>query len=130
YVAAISAALREARPRPVLSTGHDSRSKRVLLHIAADREEVPIGLDGEGLESSLIDRPSSGGAARGVPPLAVRAAKPMHEPRKLALLARPQHQMEVIRHQAVRKDSQFDALARTGQHAQTVAIIAVLLKEP
>ena len=62
------------------------------------------------------------------PPLGVRQRESAHEVREIPIAIQPQHQMPVIRHQAVRQDAHGNALG-PGQHPLERGVIAVLVKE-
>lgn len=56
-------ACRHTTPTPVLRLRHETRAKRVEFDIPAYREEMPVLLDGEPLEASLVEVTPPGDAA-------------------------------------------------------------------
>src|SRR5215471_20103017 len=59
-----------------------------------------------------------------VPALAVRCGQPSHERRKLAVSLRPQHEVEVVRHQAVRQTPHRNPFLCFGKHLDEGEVIA------
>ena len=80
----------------------DTFRKTVLL---AEMLEIKVivGFEGKRFEPPLVERSSSGSGMRQIPTLRVRHGQPVHVIRKMVNLARPKHQMPVIRHDAVRQ---------------------------
>ncbi len=94
----------EAAPPPVLGP-HQIGMQGVPLGIAAHREEMLVRLHGARLEPTLIEMTGAGRSVVRIPPLGVRHGEPAHEPGEVAILAGPQQDTYVVRHQAVIQQS-------------------------
>jgi hypothetical protein len=68
----------------------------IALHVTTNGHETPVLLNGERLETALVQRPGPGGVVVGVPTLGVRHRQPAHEFGKIAVLLWPDDQMPVI----------------------------------
>jgi hypothetical protein len=73
----------------------------VTLDVAAGDEEMPVILDRERLETTLVDVAGARGMALGVPPLRMGQGQPAHESGKLPVGLGLVDQGEVVGHQAV-----------------------------
>ena len=116
----------QARPRPSSGRCYQIRTQGVSLDVSADDQQVLIALDRKAFESSLVQRAGAGGVMMGVPTLGVGHGQQPHELAQLIVLARPQHQVPVIGHQAVAEDSHRDR--KTGAfddplHGQVIGIV-------
>ena len=69
-------------------------------------------LDRKRLEAPLVDVPGTSRLTKGVPPLRVRERQPTDEPRQLAILPRPDHEVPVIGYQHVRQQPRPGPLDR------------------
>ncbi len=114
---------RQARPGPILGTLHQVGSQRVSFDVTQDREEVLILLNRERLESSLPYV-----AARMIVLVVtphVRGHEPLHPLAQLAILPRPNNQVEVVRHQTVGQEAHVHAGAADTQQAGEGCIVSL-----
>ena len=72
-------------PKPLFGPTHQSRSKCITLHIAADRPIMVILRNGKRFVSALIQRPAADVSVMGMPALRVRERQPVNEIRKFAV---------------------------------------------
>ena len=93
-------AMPEPGPSPVFGSFSQVCPQRVSLDVAADCQKMLVGFDRKRLESSLVERPRAERVMRMVPSHRVRHGQPMHQPRKVAIGLRPEHEMPVVWHQA------------------------------
>src|SRR4051812_4638264 len=91
----------EGAPAPALGLFDEVGAERVAFDVAADLEKVAVGLDREALEAALVEVTASAGLAVSVPSLRKGHCEPLHETRELAVVGRPEHEVEVVRHQAI-----------------------------
>lgn len=94
-----------ACPLPIFGSVHQLCSERISLHVASDRQEMPVCLHGKGLESSLIHRSSPSGVMVGMPALGVGDGDPSEHLGEFTIPSRPQEQMPMVGHQAVGGDA-------------------------
>src|SRR5262249_14851203 len=80
---AVIATMPSARPAPFFNSASQQRADRIASDVASDGQEVMIALYRNRFESSLVEGPGAGRAARGVPALCLRASEPLHELREL-----------------------------------------------
>ena len=121
--------LGKTRPRPLLSSLHQTGSERIPLDITANPEEMMVGRDGEGLEAPLIYVSGAGRSAPGVPTFAVGYSQPEHEGRQLPITRGPQHQVEVVRHEAIGETAHRHALLSLREKPQEGGVVSGLIKE-
>jgi hypothetical protein len=88
-------------PRKPAAESVTRRTASVSRHF----QKVHVRLDREALVDALVYVAVPGAMAVRVPPAHVRHRQPVHEPAKVAVLARPQKQVPMIGHQAVRQQS-------------------------
>ena len=86
-------------------------------------------LNRERLESALIDVPRAGRMPVGVPALRMGQRQPADESRQVAVLARPNDQMPMIRHDAVSEQPHRNSVERFVKHPFERFEIAVLLEQ-
>jgi len=89
-----------------IATVRPGRTTRRARHSARrnDTRSTDVRrLDQERLEPPLVHMPASDRAVVGVPTLGVRQTQPADEARKIAVFARPHHQMPMIRHHTIRQ---------------------------
>ncbi len=84
---------------------NEAGSKWISLNVPTDIEEMFAGLNRDGLVSTLIDGPCPGRLMKGLPPLRMRTRKPLHELRQLLAVRRGEHQVPMIRHDAIGQQS-------------------------
>ena len=121
--------VKEARPRPLFRARTQVGPQRVALDVPAHREKVIVLLDRKRLESPLIEMTGPGGSVVRMPALRVRQSQPTHEPRQVAVCTRPQHQVPVIGHQAIRQHPHVAAFASFLQHRLERRVIFRLAKD-
>lgn len=119
----------ERAPRPVGRAGDEVGAEGVALDVAADAEEVVVEFDGEALEAALVQVATAGGVAVGVPALGVGHGEPAHEVGELAVLARPEDEVEVVGHEHVGTDPHALTLAGLGEDLFEGAVIGVVVKD-
>ena len=104
-----------AKPPLVGPVAQTSRV-RIPLHVLADREKMMVILDGERLESALIQMAVSGGVIMSMMALGVREAQPLAESPHFSVDLRADHPMPVIRQETIRKKVDLRAFQRLGHH--------------
>jgi hypothetical protein len=104
----------EAGPAPVLGALHLIGPQSVALHIAQDRVEVFVLLDGKSPVTSLVKMPGSGRVVMRVPALRVRVGEPAQETAELVVFLRPEHEVPMIRHYASEPGTGRAYLVRCG----------------
>jgi hypothetical protein len=119
----------EAPPLPVLCPLHQVGPQSVSLDIAAHRQEMLVRLHGEGLEPPLIEVSGTGRPVVGVPALGMCHGEPAHKAGEVAVLARPEQEMEVVGHQAVSQQSHVVAGDCLGQNSLERCIVTVIVKD-
>jgi hypothetical protein len=65
----------------------------------------------------------------GVPPLGVGEGQPTQEPRQVAVASRPDDEVPVVGHEAVRQEADRVALAGLGEDPLEGFVVAVVLEE-
>lgn len=122
-------AMPEPGPAPVLGSFNQVGPQRVSLDVAADRQEVLVGIDRKRLESSLVERPRAERPMDMVPAHRVRHGQPMHEPRKVAIGLWPEHEMPVVWHQAECQQPHRGQRAGTQQEVLEGRIVGGVMKD-
>lgn len=87
---------------------------------------MPILLNREGFETSLPDMAAR--SAETVIAADMGGHQPLHEHAEVAVLIRPQQQMEVIGHQAVAKHGHGDPLGRLCQQRKKVPVVPLVME--
>lgn len=87
-----------AAPTPVLGSADRTCVQGVAFDVAADREKVPIVLDGERFESSLVEVAAASRVSMGVPALRMGQGQPARIAREIAILSGPKHLVPMVRH--------------------------------
>lgn len=105
-----------AAPAPRLGAVDRPGGQGVALDLAAHGEKVAVGLDGEALEPPRVEVATADDAVSDVPAHDVGAGQPADEAGQLAVLARPEHEMPVIAHEAPRKDAYGRLLVSLDEH--------------
>lgn len=121
--------LPKARPWPVLRAGDQSRSHRIAFDVPADPQKVAVTLDRKGFESALVERPDAFGLTISVPTLAVGHLEPLHEFHELSISGRPDHEMEMVRHDAIGEKTNRRALLPLLEGLHERAIRGRILKD-
>ena len=116
-------------PPPVLGSFHESRTHRIALHISTDREAILIRLNWKRLEAPLIDVALADAVTMLMPALGMREGQPIHEPREVAIVAWPDHEMPVVWHDAVGQESHRHACTGLHQYALKRSVVPVVLKQ-
>ena len=94
-------------PAPVLRTPHQVGPQGVPLHVTADRKEVLVILDGEGLEPALIKVSRATVVPICMPPLGVSQRQPSSESRQLTIPLRPDDQVPMRGHDTIGQQSRL-----------------------
>ena len=89
-----------------------------------------VGLNGERLEPVLVKMTLTHAIPEGTPSLGMCLGKKRHECRKVAILARPQHEVPMVGHQAIGKQSRVDPLKRLRDDSLEGRIIVVGVEGP
>ena len=105
-------------------------TQSVALHVAANREEMRVVLNGERLEAALIQVPAAGTVAVRVPALRMSQGKPPRESRQLAVFPRPEHHVPVRRQHTVRQQPRFRPLHGRFQNLFERGIIVRFVEDP
>jgi len=119
---------RQARPAPILRRTHQTGPQGIPLHIAQNREQVLVLLDGERLEPPLPDV-TAGAMMKMITPY-VGGHQPLHPAGKIAIAARPQDQVKVIGHQAPGQHPHGHALAGRLEEINERLVVAILAEDP
>jgi hypothetical protein len=98
----------------------------VTLDVAQDCEQMVVFLDGKSLESALPNV-SAGFEVLMVPPH-MGGLQPLHPAAKIAIFLRPEHQMEMIGHQAISQYPHGAADVCFIKQAQESGIVGRLMK--
>ena len=104
-------------------------AQSVSLDIPGDGVEMVVLLNGERLETPLIEVASAARSAKGVPALRVSQCQPAHELRQLAVLSRPDQQMPMVGHQAIGQKPRLRSFDSLSQHSLEGGIIAVRIEQ-
>ena len=115
-----------ARPGPVRRRQHQARGHRVALDIAAQRQQIGVAVDKDGLEAALEHNSHQSMAA--VEASQVDPVELAHNQRQIRL-ARVQHQVVVVAHQAVGQNLGVKAVHGLGQDAQEGFAVFVVLED-
>ena len=123
-------ALGQTAPRPVLCTRDKSRPEGVALYVPTKSQKVGVTRHRKCLVPPLIDVARAGRLPIRVPSFAMSRRQPRHERRQFAVSSRPQHQMEVAWHEAVRQTPHRDSLLGLGKYLEERAVVSGPLEEP
>ena len=118
----------QTRPAPLLCTDYQTRAQGIALDVPAHHQKMIIRLHGEGLEAPLVQMAGSGRSMMGMPALRVGQRHPGHELREFPISPWPQHEMPVVRHDAVGENSHRRACVRLAKHALKRLEVSWLLK--
>lgn len=118
-----------ACPLPILGMGDKLPSEGVALHVAAQLNQVPVALHGDGLVAALIDGPTAGAAVRSPQGLRVCGSQPLHEGGEIPIMQGPQDQMPVIRHEGVREDTHGYARHGVQEDLDEAPVVRLTLKK-
>lgn len=91
----------EAAALPILGAADEVGSRGGPLDVRSHREEQLVGPHRERPEPTLVQVAGADGAVVGEPPLGVGHGEPAREHRSVAILARPEHELEIVRLRAV-----------------------------
>jgi hypothetical protein len=123
-------ALGQAAPRPVLCTRDKTRPECVALNVATESQKVRVTGHRKGFVPPLIDVARAGRPSICVPSFAVGRGQPRHERRQFAVSSRPQDQMEVVWHEAVRQTPHGDSLLGLAKHLLERAVVSGSIEKP
>ncbi len=115
--------------RPVFGPGHETSRQRIGLDVSTGCDQLKVSDDDNVLVSGLVEMPL---ADRSVPTLGVpnvRSGQPVHVRRKCCGPGGANHQMEVIRHQAIGEKSDDVTPGGPNHERQKGQIILVILKQ-
>ena len=118
----------EGRVGPDRGGFDEVRPEGISLDIPQHRQQVLVLLDGERFESPLPD--VAGGLVVLVVAADVRREQPLHPAGQIAILARPEDQVKMIRHQAISEQPHRHDIVGGGEEADECLIIGRLVKHP
>jgi len=101
--------LPQTRPSPFFSVADEVCPQWIAFDVSNDTEHVAIRLHGDGFESPLIHCSSARAAAECVPTACMCACQPVQELRQVTVIVSEHHKMPMIRHQAVREQTNRDS---------------------
>lgn len=107
----------------MLGRGHEARRHGVALDVAAQRQQVGVAIDRDRLVAALEQVADQAVAL--VEALRVDAVEVPHQARQVAL-ARVQHEVVVVAHQAVRQHLGVEAVERMLEHGQVLDAVGVI----
>jgi len=116
----------QGRPRPPLGSTDQSGAQRISFYVPDHRQEVLVLLDRKGLEPALPNV-----AARVVPAVVapnVRCKQPLHPPTQLTISVRPDHQVEVVRHQTPSQDPHRRACTGLLNKLDEPLVVVIIVK--
>jgi hypothetical protein len=119
----------QAPPSPILGPARQAGEQRVSLYVAANGEEVLVGLHGERLETTLVQMTGAGGLVMGVPPLGMGQGQPLHELGQVPIAAGPEQEVEVIGHQEISQQPHIEPGHGFGQDPFERGEIAVVVED-
>ena len=100
----------KARPLPIFRSFDKPGTKWIRFDVATDVEKVSVRQDGGILEPALIDVPATRGAVPTLDIAKMRIHRDLHVRGNFHPLDWPQYQVEVIRHQAKRKEPYYRSI--------------------
>jgi hypothetical protein len=116
-------AIGDAAPRPVLCSMDEAGLQRIALDIPADAYENGGLVDWRRFEAPLIDGPVAACMAALMQPHRMGSRDPMHQSRKVVRARLRQHEVPVIRQDAVAQELGRMALEAVAQNGKESAII-------
>ena len=116
----------QARPSPFFGSADQPRSQRVALDVPQNGQQVLIFLDRKRFEPALPD--VTAGPVTPQVAAHVRGHQPMHPAADIAVLARPEREVEMIGHQAVGEDAHRSANARLRHQVEERVVVIGLME--
>jgi hypothetical protein len=90
---------------------------------------VGILLDCNGLEAALVDGSSPPAPSRIAPSSGVNGSQALHERRQAGIIQWPDHQMPVVRHDAVGEQSNWESAKRFDENLEERLAVARMLEQ-
>jgi hypothetical protein len=118
-----------AAPAPVFRPLHQACRQCVRLDISRHGYEMIVILHDERFVSALVDVTCPGAFAERVKPLSVCDGYKTHVLRQITVLAWPEEQMPMVRHQAPGKDAHLHARLGFGKYFLERKVVAVVMEE-
>lgn len=112
---------------PGLCLLDEVRAQGVAFDVANGGDQVAVLLDGESLEAPLPDVAAA--AVVAVIPPDMRGHQPLHPAAQVAVVVRPEHQVEMVGHQAQCEDAHGQALAGGLKQAKEGVVVVGLLED-
>ena len=119
----------ETAPTPRLGTLHEIGPQSVPLHVATNREEVLVVLNGKRLEAALIHMTAARAVPMSVPAPRVRQRQPADEPGEFVVFPRPDDHVPMIGQNAISQQPRFRAIDGFLQNAFERVIVFRLVKD-
>ncbi len=120
----------ETTPSPVLCSGHQVGSQGVTFDVATHRQEIPVALNRERLESALVQMAATAHPLKGMPAKRMRSRKPSEVPRKVPVPLGMKHHVPVVWHQAISKDAHRNTILGFRHHLLEGSVITRPLENP
>jgi hypothetical protein len=117
----------QTRPRPPFGPQHQMGTQGVAFDITANDEKVIVLLDRKALEAALVERTGAAAVVVGVPPHGMRQGQPVQEVGQLAVLLRPQDEVEVVGHEAIGQQARGCRVLSLAQDALKGGVVAVFV---
>jgi hypothetical protein len=117
-----------ARPVPVLRSPNQFSTQGIPLDIAKQREQMPILFDGKSLEAALPK--VSAVLVMFVVAAHVRVQQPVHPLAQVAVVFRPERQVEMVGHQTVPQDPHRNFDTSMGHGFEKRQVVAILAENP
>ena len=118
----------QTRPRPCFGLRHQVGTRWVAFDVAADAEEMFVLLNGEGLEAPLVERPGAAGVVVGVPAHGMRQGQPVQEVGQVAVVVRPEDEMEVVGHEAIGQQPHGPCILGLSEDAFKGGVVGVFVE--
>jgi len=116
----------QAAPFPLLRTPDEIRAECIALHVSQHCKQVRIALDDECLVSALPDPTRT--AVFAVIAACVGGEEPMRPLSQIDVPGWPDHQMDVVRHDARTDDRQWSMVVRFGNEPEKCAVIGAIME--
>ena len=117
----------EAGPGPILGLSDQAGAEGVTLDVAEASQKVAILLDGKRPETPLPNMPR--GLMAAMMAADMSGEEPLHEAAKVTIGEGPQHEVEVVGHEAVRQNTHREAVASQGEQIDEDRIVLVIQED-
>ena len=118
----------QAAPFPLLRTPDEIRAERIALHVSQHCKQVRIALDDECLVSALPNPTRT--AVFAVIAACVSGEEPVRPLSQIDVSSRPNHQMDVVRHDARTDDRKWSMVVRFGNEPEKCAVVGAIMESP